>query len=57
MAMNTHAPKQTNLWVWGGGAVAVIVLIAALGYGLGWFGGSAADAVAPNTEQTAPVSE
>lgn len=22
MAMNTHAPKQTNPWVWGGGAVA-----------------------------------
>jgi hypothetical protein len=57
MAMNTHTPKQTNPWVWGGGAVAAIVVIAALGYGLGWFDGSAADAAAPATGQTAPASD
>ncbi|KNX40028.1 hypothetical protein ROTO_34350 [Roseovarius tolerans] len=57
MAMNTQAPKQTNFWLWGGATIAAIVLIAALGYGIDWSGGSAADAVSPTIEQTAPVSE
>ena len=55
MAMNTHAPRQTSWWVWGGAAVAVIVVIAALGYGFDWFGG--AEATAPATEQVAPATE
>lgn len=56
MAMNTHAPKETNWWVWGGAAVAVIVVIAALGYGFDWFGGGA-EAIAPVTDQVAPATE
>jgi len=56
MAMNTHTPKQTNWWVWGG-AVAALLFVAALGYGLDWFGGMPADMVAPAAEESAPVSE
>ncbi|MBT8426652.1 MAG: hypothetical protein KJO02_01345 [Erythrobacter sp.] len=57
MAMHTHAPKYTNWWVWGGAAVAAIIVIAALGYGFDWFGGSVADAVTPAAEQSTPASE
>jgi GPH family glycoside/pentoside/hexuronide:cation symporter len=32
MAMNTHAPKQTNWWVWGGATVAALIVLAAIGY-------------------------
>lgn len=32
MAMSANAPKQTKWWVWGGSAVAAIVVIGALGY-------------------------
>ena len=51
MAVNMHAPKMTNWWVWGGGAVVAIIVIAALGYGLDWF-----DGVVPAIEQTAPAT-
>ena len=57
MAMNTHAPKQTNWWVWGGAAVAAIVVIAALGYTFDWFGLTGGEAAVPAVEQTAPVTE
>jgi len=57
MAVNMHAPKITNWWVWGGAAVAAIVVIAALGYGFEWFGGGVTNEVAPAIEQTAPVTE
>ena len=49
MAVNMHAPKLTNWWVWGGAAAAV-VLIAALGYGLEFFGGGGTDEVIPAIE-------
>lgn len=57
MAVNMNTPKQTNWWVWGGAAVAVVIVIAALGYGLDWFGTRTADAVAPAVEQPAPATE
>lgn len=57
MAVNMNAPKTTNWWVWGGAAVAAIVVIAALGYGFEWFGGGVTDAVAPVIEQTAPATD
>ncbi|QFS81853.1 hypothetical protein FIU97_03600 [Roseivivax sp. THAF40] len=57
MAMNTHAPKQTNWLVWAGAAAAVIVVVVAFGYGVDWFGAEASDAVAPVTEQVAPASD
>jgi hypothetical protein len=57
MAVNTHAPKPTNWWVWGGAAVAAIAVIAAIGYGFDWFGTGGPDTAAPATEQTAPATE
>jgi len=57
MAVNMHAPKMTNWWVWGGVGAAAIVVIVALGYGFDWFGGGATDKVVPAIEQTAPATE
>lgn len=57
MAVNPHAPKQTNWWVWGGAAVAAIVVIAAIGYGFDWFGMGGSETTAPATEQTAPATD
>lgn len=57
MAVNIRAPKMTNWWVWGGAAVAAIVVIAALGYGFDWFGGGVTNEVVPAFEQTAPATE
>lgn len=57
MAMNTHAPKQTNWWVWGGAAVAAIVVVAALGYGFDWFGTGGVETMAPAVEEIAPITE
>ena len=57
MATHTHSPKQTNWWVWGGAAVAAIVAIAALGYGLDWFSTGGVETTAPAAEQTAPASQ
>ena len=56
MAMNTQAPARTNWWAWGGGALALVAAIAAIGYGLDWFGGGTADVIAPATEQAAPAA-
>lgn len=57
MAVNLHMPKQTNWWVWGGTALAVIVLIATLGQVSDWFGMSATDTAAPGVEQTTPATQ
>ncbi len=51
MAMNILAHKQTNWWVWGGAAVAAIVVITALGYGFDWYSTGTTDEVAPAVEQ------
>lgn len=56
MAMNTHAPKQTNWWVWGGATVAALIVLAAIGYGYDWFGTGSTE-VAPAVEQSAPASQ
>lgn len=47
MTMNTHAPKPTNWWVWGGAAAAAIILMAAIGYGFDWFGMGGLETTAP----------
>lgn len=57
MAVNMHAPKMTNWWVWSGAGAAAIVVIVALSYGFDWFGGGVTDEVAPAIEQTAPATE
>lgn len=57
MAMNTHAPKQTNWWVWGGAAVAVIAVIAAIGYAFDWIGMGGIETKAPASEQSAPATD
>lgn len=57
MAVNIHAPRTNNWWVWGGAAVAAILVIAALGYGFDWFGGGITNEVVPAIEQTAPATE
>ncbi len=57
MAVNMHARKQTNWWVWGGAALAVIVAVAALGYGFDWFGKADVETTAPATEQAAPATD
>jgi hypothetical protein len=57
MAVNMHAPKMPNWWVWGGAAVAVIIVIAAMGYGLDWFGTGATTEVAPAIEQAVPATD
>lgn len=57
MAVNTHAPKPTNWWVWGGAVVAAIVILAAFGYGFDWGGGGLTDEVIPAIEQTAPATD
>lgn len=57
MAVNMHAPKMTNWWVWGGAAVAAIVVVAALGYGFDWFGSGVTGEVLPVIEQSAPATE
>ena len=55
--MNLHTPKQTNWWVWGGAALAAIVVIAAIGYGFDWFGTGVVDVTAPATEQPALATD
>ncbi len=57
MAMSTNAPKQSPWLVWGGAAVAAIVVIGALGYWFDWFGSDATATVAPAVEQIAPATE
>lgn len=57
MAVNMHAPKMTSWWVWGGAAAAAIIVIAALGYGLDWFGGGVTNEVMPAVEQAAPATD
>jgi uncharacterized membrane protein YdcZ (DUF606 family) len=57
MAVNMHAPKPINWWIWGGGAVAAVVVIAALGFGFDWSGTGNTGEVIPAIEQTAPVTE
>lgn len=57
MATNIHAYKQTNWKVWGGAAVAAIVVIVALGYGFDWSGSGTTNEVAPAAEQVAPATE
>ena len=57
MAVNIHQPNHTNWWVYGGAAVAAIVVIAAFGYGFDWFGTGITDEVVPAVEQTAPATE
>lgn len=57
MAINTHAPKQTNWWVWGGAAVATILVIAAIGYGFDWIGMGEVETAPPVAEQAAPATD
>lgn len=57
MAMNMNVPKMTNWRVWGGVAVASIIVIVALGYGFDGLGGGVTEEVAPAIEQTAPATE
>jgi uncharacterized membrane protein YdcZ (DUF606 family) len=57
MAVNMHAPKPINWWIWGGGAVAAVVVIATLGFGFDWSGTGNTGEVIPAIEQTAPVTE
>jgi hypothetical protein len=57
MAMNTHAPRQTNWWVRGGAAVTAILVIAAIGYGFDWFGMGGVETTAPVAEQAAPATD
>lgn len=57
MAMSSNAPKQTNWWLWGGVAVAAIVVLGALGYWFDWFGAGTTTEVSPAVEQAAPVTE
>ncbi len=57
MAVNMHAPKPINWWVWGGGTVAAIVVIVALGYGFDWYSTGTTDEVAPAVEQATPATE
>ena len=52
MATNTHSHKQTNWMAWGGGALAVVVVIAAAVWGFDLFGTGTEDAVAPAVEQS-----
>jgi hypothetical protein len=56
MATNMHAPKMTNWWVWGGAAVAALIVVAAVGYSLNWFGGDTNDLL-PAIEQSVPATE
>lgn len=57
MAMSSNAPNQTNWWLWGGAAVAAIVVLGALGYWFDWFGVGTTTEVSPAVEQAAPVTE
>ncbi|MCE0507267.1 hypothetical protein LR948_18020 [Roseivivax sp. GX 12232] len=57
MAMTPYAPKQTQMWAWGGAAVAAIVVIVALGYGFDWFGGAAPETGTPAAEVAAPAAQ
>jgi hypothetical protein len=57
MAVNMHTPKPVNWLVWGGGAVATIVVIAALGFGFDWSSIGNTGEVIPAIEQAAPVTE
>lgn len=57
MAMNTHAPKSINWWVWGGVAVAAIAVVAAIGYAFDWIDMGGVETTAPTTEQSAPATD
>ncbi|MFP4406698.1 hypothetical protein [Rhodosalinus sp.] len=57
MALTEKLPEQIDWKIWGGVAVAVIVVAGALGYWLDWFGTDASEPAAPAAEEAAPTSE
>lgn len=57
MAMTAKLPNQTNWKVWGGVALAAIIIIGGAGFYFDWFGTGATDATAPAIEEAAPASE
>lgn len=57
MAVNTGRSNHINWWAWGGAAAATILLIAAVGFWLDWFGTGTTDISAPAAEPAAPESQ
>ncbi|MGB0498430.1 MAG: hypothetical protein ACPGID_08830 [Rubricella sp.] len=57
MAIAERLPKQINWKIWGGVALAALVVLGGLGYYFDWFGNGATEALAPAADGAATATE